>query len=268
MYQVLEVSLSNLQRLYQYKLNDGYQAAFSLKGFDYPWLLGSHKWVQGEKVLDVGSAYSSLPMYIQKTYVGEVWAADDFGLSSNEPFWTRNCSPQQQIADHPEVKFVLERLGDPASSSLPQNYFDVIYSISTLEHIPCSAMPAVWGHLDSLLKPGGEMLHAIEIFFPSDGGIKRISRAILFDILWHLLPFRLQVRGCQLSPCGCARLAFKILGIHYPLGKQLSVLNMVNNPDILTEDYAAGLNRIVKDKITDFRYQRIGSLMLRLRKVG
>jgi hypothetical protein len=43
---------------------------------------------------------------------------------------------------------------------------------------------------------------------------------------------------------------------------------MVLDPEVLTESYEHGLNRIVKDQIKGFRYQRVGSLLLRLKKVS
>ncbi len=46
----------------------------------------------------------------------------------------------------------------------------------------------------------------------------------------------------------------------------LGVWNTVLNPDILTEDYHHGLNRIVKDKIKGYKYQRTATLLLKLRK--
>jgi 2-polyprenyl-3-methyl-5-hydroxy-6-metoxy-1,4-benzoquinol methylase len=155
MYKIIEVSLADTHRLYQYKLQDIFGADFSLKGFEYPWILTSRTWQKGETVLDVGAAYSRLPIHIQQTYGCETWVVDDFGLKSDEPFWTRHKPPHEHIAKYPEVKFVLERLGDPAQSSLPVGYFDVIYSASALEHVPCTLTPKVWKHMDLLLKPGG-----------------------------------------------------------------------------------------------------------------
>lgn len=267
MYQILEASLADLSRLYRYKLDEAFKADFSLKGFDYPWLLTSRAWKPGEKVLDVGAAYSPLPVYIQQTYGCEMWVADDFGINSNDPFWARNNSPREHIARHPEVKYVLERLGDPAQSSLPAGYFDVIYSISALEHVPTEIMPAVWKHLDSLLKPGGEMLHAIDLSFPSNGGLKKVLMATGFDALYGLMPRSLRQKRCMATPKAYTRLALHTLGIQHPLGKELSALRMALDPDVLTENPDFGLHRIRKDKQNGYRYQRAGSLMLRLKKV-
>jgi hypothetical protein len=267
LYRLIEATLGDLTRLYPYKQQDAFRADFSLKGFDYPWILSSHSWQPGEKVLDVGAAYSPLPIHIQETFKCEMWVADDYGLKSNDPFWARNASPQEYIASHPQIKYVLERLGDPATSSLPLSYFDLIYSASTLEHVPYELSPSVWRHMDALLKPGGEMLHAIDIPFPSNGGLKKILMAIGFDALYAFLPYKFKLKHFLATPKVYTRLVFQELGINEKLGKELSVLNMVHNPDILTESHRFGLNRIVKDKMTDYRYQRVATLLLRMQKL-
>ncbi len=268
MYQVIETSLADLSRLYRYKTDQVPMADFHIKGFDNPWLLSSHPWKKGERVLDVGAAYSLFPIHIQAAFGCEVWAADDFGLSSNEPFWQRDDSPHEHIASHPEIKYVLERLGEPKKSSLPASYFDVIYSASVLEHVPANTMAAVWCHMDSLLKPGGEMLHAIDVSFPSNGGLKKTLATILFDAFYALVPGHLREQKCLLTPKAYTRFIYHTLGIHASSGKSLDVLKMVLDPDILTESYGIGLNRIVKDRILDYRYQRSGSLLIRLKKHG
>jgi ubiquinone/menaquinone biosynthesis C-methylase UbiE len=265
-YEVLEVSLGSVSRLYQYKLSDIYGAHFNLKGFDYPWADTCRTWKKGEKVLDVGAAYSPLPLHIHETYGCEVWVADDYGLKSGQPFWTRGNSPQEYVVQHPEIKFVLERLGDPKQSSLPEKYFDIIYSISALEHVPQSLTQAVWRHIDLLLKPGGELIHAVDIGFPSNRGLAKVLAAELFDMFYFLSPAFIRVACCMATPKAYARLALKTLGVTARLGDELSVLNMVLNPDILTEGYKHGFNRILKDGMTDYCYQRAGTLLLRLRK--
>jgi hypothetical protein len=267
MYQVLEVSLGDLSRLYQYKLDHEFCADFSLKGFDYPWILRSRGWKTGEKVLDVGAAYSPLPIYIQATYGCEVWVADDYGLNSNDPFWTRNASPQEHFARNPQVKFVLERLGDPKVSSLPAGYFDVIYSASVLEHVPYIHLPEVWRHMDLLLKPGGEMIHAVDVPFPSNGGLRKILFSPGFDALNFLFPKSFRLKHFLATPKNYVRLAFQELGIRQGVGNQINALNMAFDPDILTESYSTGINRIVKDKMVGYRYQRVGTLLMKMKKV-
>lgn len=266
MYRISEISLGNLSRLYRYAQDQAYKVDFSLKGFDYPWLMEHHTWKSGEKVLDVGAAYSPLPIHIQQTYGCEMWVVDDFGTKSGDAFWTRGNSPREHIDSHPEIKYVLERLGDPNESSLLANYFDTIYSISVLEHVPTSLMPAVWHHMDRLLKPGGEMLHAIDVTFPSNGGLKKVLMALAFDAFYSLAPKSLRQNHCLATPKAYARLVLEALGARFPMGKDMNALNMVLNPDILTEAINYGLLRITKDRMLDYRYQRVGTLLLRMRK--
>jgi ubiquinone/menaquinone biosynthesis C-methylase UbiE len=254
MYTLLEASLGDLSRLYQYKLEGCFQADFSLKGFDYPWIIKSHAWQPGEKVLDVGAGYSPLPLHIQQIHAVEMWAADDYGLDSEEPFWERNASPHEYISNHPEIRFVVERLGESEKSSLPKGYFDVIYSASALEHVAYLLTPKVWKHMDQLLKIGGEMIHAIDIPFPSNGGVEKIIQAIGFDALHRIIPNNFKLRHHLATPKTYVHLVMETIGIESKSPKDLSVLNMVLNPDVLSESYAYGLNRILKDKMANYRY--------------
>jgi hypothetical protein len=268
LFEILEISLGNLSRLYGYIQKDLFSAKYGLKGFDNPWILESHAWKAGEKVLDIGAAYSKFPSYLYQTFNCEMWAVDDFGMTVDDPFWTRGNSPQEFISSHPEVKYLMERLGDPEKSSLPRGYFDVVYSISVLEHIPQSITPAVWRHMDTLLKPGGEMLHAVDIFFPSNGGLKKVLGGWVYDTLYGLVPQRLRVRYCFATPQAYVRLALASLGVPYRPKKELNIWNTVLNPEIVTEDPNHGLNRILKDHLKNYRYQRAGTLLIRLRKTA
>ena len=267
MYEVIEIGMASYSRLYDYHIRDVYGADFSLKGFDRPWLMEAHAWQRGEKVLDVGAAYSSVPIDLQAKHGLEVWVADDYGLKSNEPFWTRNRSPQEHIAAHPEVKFVLERLGS-ADSTLPENYFDVVYSLSALEHVPGPLTPAVWAHMDRLLKPGGEMIHAIDLPFPNNSGLGGLLKVLAFDACSPVLPAGLRHRYQLASARTYLKLAFGPIRVRSFPTAGLSPLRMAFEPDILTENPVHGLNRILKDGNKDFRYTRIGSLLVHIRKAA
>jgi len=267
-YQVIEAALADVDRLYCYHLDGVYGADFGIKGFNFPWLLTSHKWKKEEKVLDVGPAYSRIPAYIQKTFGCEVWAADDFGITAGDDFWTRGRSPQEHIEKHPEVKYVLERLGDPAKSSLPLGYFDVVYSLSALEHVPPKIMPAVWRHMDTLLKPGGELLHGVDMIFPSNRGMRTLFLGLLFDWLHVLIPVSYKQEHVQATPLNYLRQVARVLGFRLDSTKSLDVLTMSLSPNTLVESYQFGLNRIIKDQIKDYHFQRRGSLMIRLKKLS
>lgn len=101
MFKLIELSLADTHRFYQCKQTCLLELGFGLKDFDYGWLLASHDWKSDEKVLDVGGAYSQLPLYIQQYHGCETWVVDDFGINVNEQFWSRNKSPQEYIEKHP-----------------------------------------------------------------------------------------------------------------------------------------------------------------------
>lgn len=267
-YQLIEASLADLDRLYRYHMDGVHGTEFSIKGFDYPWLLTSHVWKEGEKVLDVGPAYSPLPAYLQKNYSCGMWAADDFGSSVGDGFWSRGRSPHEFIESHPEVNYVLERLGDPSKSSLPTGYFDLIYSLSVLEHVPPQFMPSVLKHMDLLLKPGGEMLHAVDLLFPSNGGLKKLFFCLCFDLFHAFIPQRLKQKHNQATPLTYLRQVAQVLEFRPGSPRGLDVLTMTLSPTILVENYHIGLNRIVKDGLKDYHFQRYGSLLLRLKKIS
>ena len=240
MYEVLEVSLADTRRLYEYALKgvskDVRADMLNRKWFEDAWILDSHSWVKGERVLDVWAGYSPLPARIQRTYGCEVWAVDDYGLGlDSDPFWTRRHDPHAHVAKHPEVKHVLELVGDPSNSSLPTEYFDVIYSVSAIEHVPPSLTPSVWKHMGMLLKPGGEMLHGVDIGFPSNKGVIRLLQTAVFDALPSWVTGRVRRRWPLLSPRGYVKLVFDTLGIKEKIPGEFSVFNVALNPEILTE---------------------------------
>jgi 2-polyprenyl-3-methyl-5-hydroxy-6-metoxy-1,4-benzoquinol methylase len=267
-YQLLETSFADLDRLYKYHVDGVYGAAFGIKGFDYPWLLTSFDWKPEIKVLDVGPAYSPMPLYLQEKYGCEVWAVDDFGMTVDDEFWQRGNSPKEFISQHPEINYVLERLGNPGTSTLPPNHFDVVYSLSVLEHVPTNIMPAVWRHMDTLLKPGGEMLHAVDLLFPSNGGVRKLAFSVMFDWFHRIVPAGYKQNHVQATPLNYLRQVSKLLGIKMGSTKGLDVLTMSLSPNTLVENYQYGLNRITKDKMKNFHFQRFGSLMIRLRKLA
>jgi hypothetical protein len=268
MFELLELSLADTHRFYQYKLSCPMELGFGLKGFDYGWLLSSHAWCSSEKVLDVGGAYSPLPLYLQRQYGCETWVVDDFGMDVNDPFWMRNKMPQDYISQNPQVKFVLERVGDPQRSSLQPEYYDVVYSVSVLEHVPNNLTPAVWKHLGLLVKPGGELIHAVDVPFTSNGGLPKMIKATLFETFASLLPESYRLSHYMATPMNYARLVLHTFDLHTPATHGMNVWRMALDPEIMTEGFDYGYNRIVKDNMKNYHHQRTGSLLIHLRKTA
>jgi SAM-dependent methyltransferase len=266
-YKLIEAALADTPRLLDYKLNSEIEIHLNIKSFNYAWVLNSVEWTDQLRVLDVGAGYSRFPSYIANTYGCEVWAVDDFGLIEEGAFWERNQDPKQFIDNHPEVRYIIGRVGTPQLDELPEDYFDLIYSASALEHVPESEIERVWKHMDRLLKPGGKMIHGLDIAFPTSRGLKHILLAVLFDFFYPLIPLRLRLRFAYETPKSYLRQVFRVIQIS---GKKrlnnLGVVNMVINSEIVTEPIDHTYNRMVKDGMSEARYYRMGSLLIRLDK--
>ena len=266
MYELIEISLADTQRLLSYKRDLDLEIHLNIKGFDYGWILNSVEWKPGMKVLDVGAGYSRLPLHIAKTFGCEVWSVDDFGLG-DDGYWTRNQDPNEYIQENSDVKFILEKVGDSQKSSLPENYFDVIYSASALEHIEPSQVTGVWLHMSKILKSEGLMLHALDIAFPTSRGWPHVLMAEAFDVLYPLLPRTIRTRYLYETPKSYVRHIAKTMGINlYGKLRDIGIVNMVINPEIVTEPLDYTLNRMIKDGDEAARYFRVGSLQIALKK--
>jgi len=267
MYEVVEIAFADARRLLQYKLDDVFGAEFSLKGFDYPWIFQSREWNASDKILDVGAGYSMLPIHIADSYGNEVWAVDDFGIKSDDRFWKRKMEPADHISKYPQVKYVLERLGDIEQSNLPHHYFDCIYSASTLEHVPPQMAVKVWNHMDKLLKPGGVMLHAVDMKLPTNRRLLSLIKASLIDSFGFLVPKSYLVENLYYTPKRYLSMISRSLHSRLSVRKwNVGILQMVLDPGIVIEPIDWAYNRIVKDGLTEVSLLRVASLLIHLRK--
>ena len=136
---------------------------WGIKAHNRPWLALEGRFKPGERVIEVGGAYSLLAEHLAEEHGTESWIADDFGChSGEEDLWQRWGDPAAWIASHPKVRYVRKPVGI-FDQALPSSYFDCVFSISTLEHIHPSMWPNVWRDMLRISKVGGRLLHAIDI---------------------------------------------------------------------------------------------------------
>lgn len=148
---------------------------WGIKAHNRPWIESAGKFTRGERVIEVGGAYSLLPQRIAERFGTESWIADDFGAYSSETLWQRWGDPNAWIAAHPKVHYVKQPLGF-FSPELPSDHFDCVFSVSTLEHIPQKLWRDVIRDMVRITRPGGRQLHTIDI--PSRRPIVTLARAV------------------------------------------------------------------------------------------
>ena len=111
------------------------------------------------KLLEVGHGTGS---YVFEIFYDkcELWGLDDTVKD--------NSVPEEKLAkyrnDYPNVKFHHGLLGQ-FNPALPQNYFDMVYSVSTIEHVPAESLASFFDEAFRLLRPGGIFYHSYDVYY-------------------------------------------------------------------------------------------------------
>jgi len=184
MLEMTKASLATIDELFRFKALGfelppfpGYSAnQWGIKAHNRPWIVEQGDWQRGQRVLEVGGAYSRLPEWLGTEFGVEPWIADDFGGSDSDDLWSRWGNPQELPAEHPTVNYVFENFGK-RSPSFPDAHFDRIFTVSTLEHIPLSQRVGVLRDINRCTADGGRQLHSIDINVPSPAKIIAASVA-------------------------------------------------------------------------------------------
>jgi len=106
----------------------------------------------GSKLLEIGGGESRIISALKGSF--EIWNLDKLEGEGYGP---------KSLLIGDGFYLIKDYIGG-FSTSLPDNYFDLVFSISTLEHIPDDSrtIDAVIHDIQRLLKPGGYSLHCID----------------------------------------------------------------------------------------------------------
>lgn len=163
-------SLATVEDLFRYK-HEGFRLPpfpgyspdqWGIKAHNRPWIAENGEWQEGQRIIEVGGAYSRLPEWLGNEFNVEPWIGDDFGESCSETQpWSRWGDHQELPEKHQSVTYCFSNFG--ANSPYHSDYFDRVFSVSTLEHIPPSQRLTVLNDIHRVLAPGGLELHTIDI---------------------------------------------------------------------------------------------------------
>jgi len=131
----------------------------TLKPLGYAHMINLIEAFKPKRVLEVGHGAGSFLFEIFKNEI-ELWGLDDTiednAVSTDSLIATRNKNPH--------VKFVTGLLGN-SNPDLPDNYFDLVCSVSVIEHIPQEHLKSVFTDTFRILKPGGIVSHSYDISY-------------------------------------------------------------------------------------------------------
>lgn len=131
---------------------------YDLKTVEDAYILSQLGQARGLCLLEAGGGNSRVLRRLARD--NECWLVDKFAGLGRGPTRPPHL-PGVRIVQNYISKF------DPA---LPDNYFDAVFSISVVEHVPLEEMEAFFTDCARLLKPGGRLLHAIDtyVYNPDD----------------------------------------------------------------------------------------------------
>lgn len=107
----------------------------------------------GSKMLDIGGGYSRILNYFKNDY--ECWNIDKLEGLGNGP-------TEMQMEG---IKLVLDYMGN-FNSELPDNYFDFVFSISALEHVPeddLSLFEKIYNDINRVSKDDAFVFHCFDV---------------------------------------------------------------------------------------------------------
>ena len=137
----------------------------------------------GSKLLEIGGGDSRVIGWLKDRY--EFWNLDKLEGMGNGV---------TAIGKIDGFRLVQDYIG-AFSKELPNGYFDGIFSISVLEHVPKdnAAMLAIRNDIKRMLKPGGLSMHCIDAVIKKDGG----WMYPLLEYIYAAFPI--------INPCICGR---------------------------------------------------------------
>jgi SAM-dependent methyltransferase len=105
------------------------------------------------RALEVGAGYSTFfDEAIGQTW--ESWMIDKSGFYSKEIY-------DSGLQNRKYTKCIEGLMGE-FSNELKPDYFDLVYSVSAIEHVPLEELDSLYADMYRVLKPGGSMIHSID----------------------------------------------------------------------------------------------------------
>ena len=154
------------------------KALDGLKHIQDFWALSYLKDFEGLKILEAGGANSRV---LPKIGNNELWNLDEFKGAGNGPL---------EIEEMEGVRLLKANLGD-FDKNVPDKYFDIVFSISVIEHIPDEFHDSFWEDHARIMKTGAKGIHLIDIYAgdtPKDALENKIDRYLDIPKKYGLFP--------------------------------------------------------------------------------
>jgi SAM-dependent methyltransferase len=138
----------------------GFQANSATRAFEYPWAFDvvPHR---GARCLDIGGSLAGFQFALDRD--GATVTNVDPGERAHGLGWpvTTAAIAHLNHAFRTDVTLVPTTLQE---ADIPSASVDVVYSISTIEHIPADELPLLFEEIARVLRPGGACVMTVDLF--------------------------------------------------------------------------------------------------------
>ncbi|MGD8330487.1 MAG: class I SAM-dependent methyltransferase [Acidobacteriota bacterium] len=142
-----------------------------LKDYGYMYLLRYLQERSPARILEFGHGFNAtLFEALAQRDDMEIWGVDDYqglGYFPDREAWEQRYR-EELVERYPRARFVRGLMGlhGSARPHLPENYFDLVCSVSVLEEIRISEVIDVLTHCRALLKDGGSLINSHDVQLP------------------------------------------------------------------------------------------------------
>jgi ubiquinone/menaquinone biosynthesis C-methylase UbiE len=120
------------------------------------------------RILEVGGGVChvlrSLHRRFEKKY--DLWSVDPLDGSAGGPVGEESLMGCEKV-----IHLVRSKIGN-GDPQLPDNYFDLVFSISVMEHIPLDSWRIIFDDIHRIARPGAIMFHSVDV--PVDGPLAQL----------------------------------------------------------------------------------------------
>ncbi len=129
--------------------------------YEYPWAFHATPLVPGMRALEIGGSLSGFQFVLAKSGLSVVNC--DPGKAARGRGWPVTPTTFRALNDTFKTDVELRNtfLQD---AGLADESFDRVFSISTIEHIPETELPALMQEIERVLKPGGYFIATVDLF--------------------------------------------------------------------------------------------------------
>jgi hypothetical protein len=145
--------------------------------------------VQGSRICEIGGGNSRVLAALSEN--NECWLVDKFEGQGQGP---------TSVEGLKGINVVKSFMGD-FDPAIPNDYFDFVFSISVVEHIPTPELDDVFADCGRIMKAGAKMLHAVDIYvYDEDDKLNEGAVQTRLRLKRYLeLPDRLVSNGIRLT---------------------------------------------------------------------